>query len=76
MNVFCLGSFSERFRSLGYVSERSLDMIFSFFFLVFGQGAIHDEFSYRLVPLLQTITTFYKSNETNAHVFVMISSIQ
>ena len=32
---------------------------FFFFFLVFDQGPIRDKFSYRLVPLLQTITTFY-----------------
>ena len=43
-----------------YVSVANVRSIgFFFFFLIFSQGPICDDFIYRLVPDFQTITTFY-----------------
>ena len=57
MNAFCLGSFSEHFRSVDLFSEHSFGRIF-LFLLNFGQGPIREYFIYKLVPDLQTFATF------------------
>ena len=58
MNAFCLGSFTEHFRSVDLFSERSFGRIF-LFLLFSGQGPMHEYFIYRLVHVLQTTSTFY-----------------
>ena len=48
----------ENVRGLGLENERSLFSFFLFLF-IFRQGLICDDFIYSLVPVLQTVTTFY-----------------